>query len=110
MLIDPTARVTWLKWVQSRGISEVYIAPHASNVPVISIHNYVPGAEGSAVTDQLFCDFVKLADTSYGIDVQLLSSVATDMHWLKNCSAANWKQHAAHGTNKSVLDKRQRQT
>ena len=41
MLIDPTARVTWLKWVQSRGISEVYIAPHASNVPVISIHMYL---------------------------------------------------------------------
>ena len=78
-------RDSWLKWAKSRGISEVYIAPHAGNDALISIG----GVEGGPVTDKRFCDFVGLAQSAAGMEVQLMSSPLTDAHWFLNCSAAN---------------------
>jgi|EP01049_Picozoa_sp_SAG25_P008192 hypothetical protein len=87
MIVDPdsTSRDAWLTWAKSRGISEVYIAPHAGSVAVVSI----PGVEGGPVNDRRFCNFVAQAQKQYGIEVQLMSSPSTDAHWLRNCSAAN---------------------
>ncbi len=85
---DAADSVGWLQWAKSRGISEVYTAPHATNRPLIS----TPGRAGSVTDDQLFCDFIaEAAKAEYGhIEFQLLSGPPeTDKHWFKNCSAAN---------------------
>ena len=83
-LIDTntTRRDAWLAWARARNVSEVYIAPHAGADALISI----PGVEGSPENDKRFCDFVWLAERQ-GLSVQLLSDPATDMKFIRNCSA-----------------------
>ena len=55
-----------------------HIAPHAGNTALISI----PGAEGSALDDAKFCDFIHEAE-AVGIDVQLLSTPALDIAFIQ---------------------------
>ena len=99
----------WLEWAAARGISEVYVAPHAGRyvhedpcccheflkyiLLFISTSSHgsnaliaIPGVEGSARVEALFCDFIWLAE-GRGIGVQLLSTPATDAHFVRNCSS-----------------------
>ena len=80
--VNTTRRDAWLAWARARNVSEVYIAPHAGADALISI----PGVEGSPANDKRFCDFVWLAERQ-GLSVQLLSDPATDMKFIRNCSA-----------------------
>lgn len=82
VLRDPAARGDWLAWAVSRGVTEIYIAPHAGDLALISI----PGVEGSKKDDATFCAFIDELD-QHGIDVSLISSPLTDAHFLNNCSA-----------------------
>ena len=82
MILNASRRVEWLRWAQSRGIGAAYIAPHAGNTALISI----PGVEGSAADDAKFCDFIHEAEAA-GIDVQLLSTPALDIAFIRNCSS-----------------------
>ena len=54
LVLNLTRRRAWLAWAASRGVSAVYIAPHAGNTALISI----PGVEGSKENDEKFCDFI----------------------------------------------------
>jgi hypothetical protein len=84
---DTAEREAWLRWAKSRGITEVYTAPHATNQPLVS----TPGRAGSASDDQRFCDFVQEAAKAEhgGIAFQFLSVPEADKHWFSNCSAAS---------------------
>ena len=82
MVLDASRRAEWLRWARSRGVGAAYIAPHAGNTALISI----PGVEGSAADDAKFCDFIHEAE-AVGIDVQLLSTPALDIAFIRNCSA-----------------------
>jgi|EP01044_Picomonas_judraskeda_P002594 hypothetical protein len=96
MVLSPDGRdrVAWLQWAKSRGITEIYTAPHAGDGALIS----TPGRSGSSADDQRFCDFVaEAAKVDYGIEIQLLSAPEADKHWFKNCSAANAPQSTSNG-------------
>ena len=82
VLRDHAARGDWLAWAVSRGVTDIYIAPHAGDLALISI----PGVEGSKKDDATFCAFIDELD-QHGIDVSLISSPLTDAHFLNNCSA-----------------------
>lgn len=82
LILNATRRAPWLEWAEERQIGVVYLAPHAGNPVLISI----PGVEGSPADDVKFCDFIHDADAK-GIHVQLLSSPATDIAFIRNCSA-----------------------
>jgi hypothetical protein len=79
--LDLTLRAEWLAWAAERSVDAVYVAPHAGQDALISI----PGVEGSPENDKLFCDFIWLAHAQ-GVDVQLLSSPATDLPFIRNCT------------------------
>lgn len=79
--LNLTLRAEWLAWAAERSVDAVYVAPHAGQDALISI----PGVEGSPENDKLFCDFIWLAHAQ-GVDVQLLSSPATDLPFIRNCT------------------------
>ena len=81
------ARTAWLAWARQRGISEVYLAPHASNDPLIAI----PGRAGSAAVEKVFCDFIHVAQRGpQPIAVQLIAApLDHDLSFVKNCSRRN---------------------
>ena len=101
MITDPdtTTRDKWLSWAKIRGISEIYIAPHAGANALISIG----GIEGGPYNDRRFCEFIGLAGQQ-GLGVQLLSDPITDYHFLKNCTASKMDDHAASGFRKTFQD------
>eukprot|EP00039_Didymoeca_costata_P023559 m.7509 g.7509 ORF g.7509 m.7509 type:complete len:307 (+) comp3725_c0_seq1:93-1013(+) len=79
IVLDSTLRTSWLEWARSRNITEVYIAPHASNVDLIGNPNNAP----------LFCSFIHLAESSYDINVELLTNPSMDIDFIRNCSRSN---------------------
>jgi len=82
LVLNETQRAPWLIWAKSRKVGTVFIAPHAGTTALISI----PGVEGSAADDAKFCDFIHEAE-QVGVEVQLLSTPATDIAFIRNCSA-----------------------
>lgn len=81
ILRDRQAARRWLAWAAAQGITEVYTAPHASSLPLISI----PGKEGSLADDAIFCSFLHEA-ASMNVTFQLLSDPMTDLPFIHNCS------------------------
>jgi hypothetical protein len=84
MALDPAAWPAWLDWAQSRGVGAVYVAPHATASPLISIS----GVSGSAAHDRVFCEFIHQAEAR-GISVDLFSgfpAIVDDLRFIRNCS------------------------
>jgi len=85
MILDPdtAARDHFLAWAASRGIGEMYIAPHA--MPPL-----VEGASGgSPATNVKFCDFMTVAGATYGIQVQFFSgSYSSDARFMSDCKGS----------------------
>jgi hypothetical protein len=82
VLLDPDLRREWLDWAKSRSISEIYIAPHATNIPLLG------GGWGGA-RETAFCDFLRQAATQ-GLGVMISGDCATkpsDIEFIQKCSA-----------------------
>ena len=78
---DPTTLNHWMEWSKARGISQVYIAPHAGDVALIMI----PGKEGSLAAEAKFCDFIIKAGTQ-GLGVRIEAGTPGDLRFVKNCA------------------------
>ena len=110
MIVDPNpaTRNAWLSWAKTRKVGEVYIAPHAGPVALVSI----PGIEGGPQGDADFCRFIaagekqvstnqalpvclsgclalihKSAMAAQGLRVQIFPGPSTDYEFIRNCSA-----------------------
>jgi hypothetical protein len=86
MIIDQntTAKDAWLGWAKSRRVGEVYIAPHAGPVSLVS----VGGIEGSPEQDADFCRFVG-EGAQQGLRVQLFAALQGQWgvaDFIRNCS------------------------
>lgn len=74
-------RTAWLQWAASRHMTEVYVAPHATNIGLIVI----PGVSGSVENQQKFCTFIGLA-AQQGLGVRLSAGTAVDLDFVRNCT------------------------
>jgi hypothetical protein len=84
VLLDPALREEWLSFAKARSISSIFVAPHATNVPLIG------GGWGGA-REAAFCEFLTQA-AAQGLAIQLAASSSTiegDIEFIRNCSSAS---------------------
>ena len=88
MLLDPALRREWLSWAKERSIASIFVAPHASNVPLLG------GGWGSA-REAAFCEFIRQA-AAQGLAVHVSPPVSEgDIDFIQKCSSAAKTDDAA---------------
>lgn len=73
LVLNRTARTEWLSWARTRRVDTAYVCPHCGADDLIPI----PGVEGNAADEALFCEFVAMADAQE-MDIELYTNGWTD--------------------------------
>ena len=84
MILDPntTTRDALFAWARSRGVTEIYMAPHS--MPAL-----IEGSSGGDYSTMArLCEFLEIG-SRFGVDVQLFSNLfANDAWFMRNCSSS----------------------